>query len=334
MPTAKARSSKLKPVRRARRRRFLITGAAGFIGANLCRRLVQRGEEVHVLVKSTTAMWRLADIAGRLHVHRADLTDAAAIDRIIDQVRPAIIHHLATHGAYPFQKDAEQILRVNVIGLWNLVRACTRVGYDLLVNTGSSSEYGEKSYAMRESDTLDPNSFYAVAKAAQSLLCQYVGRTSKGAIVTIRPFSVYGPYEEPTRLIPRLMLAALDDRPIEMVSPRTVRDFVYVDDIVDVYLQTDRLRAISGEILNVGTGVQTDLQQLVAVLGKVNGAAVRANWGAMAARSWDTTTWLADISKLRRLIGCVPRVTLEEGLSRTLAWFREHHGLYRLSRGS
>ncbi len=331
MPGTKTRP--VKKLRKSNRRRFLVTGAAGFIGANLCRRLVQRGEEVHILVKSSSVTWRLADIASKLHVHRADLTDAPAVERIVGQVRPKVVYHLATHGAYHYQQDAEKILLVNVLGLWNLVRASQRVDYELLVNTGSSSEYGVKQFAMRETDMPDPNSFYAVAKVAQSLLCQHVGRTGGGTIVTIRPFSVYGPYEEPTRLIPRLMLAALDDAPIEMVSPRTVRDFIYIDDIVDAYLETEKLKAINGEVINVGTGLQTDLQQLVATLGKVNGAAIRTKWGTLTARTWDTQTWLADISKLRRVLGSAPRVTLEEGLSRTLSWFREHHGLYRPSKG-
>jgi nucleoside-diphosphate-sugar epimerase len=313
----------------ANARRFLVTGAAGFVGANLCRRLVARGEEVHVILKATTRPWRLDDIQSRLHAHQADLTDAAAVDRVIEEVRPSVIYHLATHGAYHYQGDAEQILKINVLGLWNLLRACNRVDYELFVNTGSSSEYGAKPFAMRETDVLDPNSFYAVAKSAQSLLCQHMGRTSDRTIVTLRLFSVYGPYEEPKRLIPNLMAAALGGRAIEMVSPETVRDFVYVDDAVDAYLEIDRLKQISGEILNVGTGAQTTLMQLVATMGAVHGRSIQAQWGKMAPRAWDSSIWVADVSKLRRLLGSVPRTNLEQGLSRTLAWFREHQHFYR-----
>jgi nucleoside-diphosphate-sugar epimerase len=306
-----------------------VTGAAGFIGANLCRRLLSRGEEVHALLRPGSRTWRLNDLAGRLPLHFADLTDQAALDHVIDAIRPAVIFHLATHGAYHYQGEAERILLVNVVGLWNLHRACARVGFELLVNTGSSSEYGGKTFAMRESDVLDPNSFYAVAKSAQSLLCQHVGRTGGNPIVTLRLFSVYGPYEEPSRLVPQLMLAALDRRPIDMVEPGTVRDFVYIDDVVDVYLQVDKLRELSGEILNVGTGVQTSLAQLVNVAGAINGQPIEAHWGRLPPRSWDASVWVADVSKLRRLTGSVPRTMVEQGLARTLAWFRDHHRFYR-----
>jgi len=311
------------------RHRFFVTGAAGFVGANLVRRLLERGAEVHALVKPATRSWRIADLAGRLHVHHADLTDPAAVDRVVDAIRPTVIYHLATHGAYHYQNEAEQILLVNIAGLWNVHRACARHGFHLFVNTGSSSEYGAKMFAMRESDVLDPNSFYAVAKAAQSHLCQHIGRTAKNSTVTLRLFSVYGPYEEPKRLVPNLMLAALDGTPLDMVSPETVRDFVYIDDVIDVYLEIDKLQPLSGEILNVGTGVQTSLAQLVDTMATVAGRPLQAHWDQMPPRTWDAAVWVADVSKLRWLTGSVPRTRVDQGLARTLAWFREHHRFYR-----
>ncbi len=308
--------------------RYFVTGAAGFVGANLCHRLVERGEQVHVLLKPTTPTWRLEGIRDRIHVHSADITVAADIDRIVSQVRPTIIYHFATHGAYHYQDDTEAILRINVMGLWNLLRACDRVTYDLLVNTGTSSEYGNKEFAMREGDVLDPKSFYAVAKAAQSLLCQHLGRAGQSNIVTLRLFSVYGAYEEPKRLIPNLMMAALQDSPIEMASPQTVRDLIHIDDVVDIYLKIDKLAVLRGEILNIGTGVQTSLEQLVTAMGQVNGKPIMARWGAMPARGWDSNIWVADISKVRRMTGWIPRIGIHEGLSRSLQWFRRNRRFY------
>ena len=309
--------------------RYLLTGAAGFVGANLCRRLLDRGEtQVHILIRPDTRTWRLDDVLNRLHVHHVDMTDEAGVRALVQKVRPNVIYHLATHGAYHYQDNADKTLRTNVLGLWNLIQACNDVGYDLFVNTGSSSEYGVKQFAMRETDAPDPTSFYAVAKAAQSLLCQHVGRSGDRAIITLRLFSAYGPYEEPTRLIPNLAMSALERRPIDMVSPETVRDFVYVDDVVDAYLEVDKLKQLRGEILNVGTGVQTSLRQLVSRLEAVHGAPIHARWGQMEARTWDTNVWVADVSKLRRAIGSVPSTTVSEGLTRCLPWFHEHRALY------
>ena len=192
------------------RRAYLVTGGAGFVGANLCRRLVEQGEEVHVFARETTDLWRLEGIRDRLHLHEVDIRDAARVTEAVEDIRPAVIYHLATHGAYHYQRDADTILLVNVFGFWNLVNACDRVGYELFVNAGSSSEYGRKEFAMRETDILEPDSYYAVAKSAQSLLARLCSRMTDRPIVTLRLFSVYGPWEEPTRLIPRLMMAAIE----------------------------------------------------------------------------------------------------------------------------
>lgn len=307
---------------------FLITGATGFIGANLCRRLVGEGVRPHVLIKPSSLRWRLEDILDRVEVHEADIRDAEAVTAVVESVRPGVIYHLATHGAYHYQDDCETILLVNVFGLWNLLNACNRVGYELFVNTGSSSEYGRKQFAMRETDVLNPNSFYAVAKSAQSLLCAHCANTDGLPLVTVRPFSVYGPYEEPGRLIPNLMMAAVEGKRLDMASPATARDFVYVDDVVDLYLAVDELSKLGGEIVNIGTGVQTSLSRIVETCEKVGGKPLDVHWDSMEARVWDSDSWVADLSKLRRMTGFTPGTTLEEGLAKCLPWFRDHAHFY------
>lgn len=309
-------------------RKFLVTGAAGFIGANLCRRLLESGGEVHAIVRPQSRRWRIAGIAADLCLHEGDIRDADQVDRIFSSVRPDVVYHLATHGAYPYQDDGREILITNVFGLWNLLHSANKVGYELFVNTGSSSEYGRKSFAMRESDVLDPNSFYAVAKCAQSLLCQHMARTNELPLVTLRPFSVYGPWEEPKRFIPTVMLAAIRNETIDMVSPKTARDFVYIGDVVDVYLLVDRLKNLRGEIINVGTGVQNTVAQALEATEQVIGRKVNARWGTMPARTWDADVWVADVSKLYTLTGYTPRTTMKEGLARSLPWFRENARFY------
>lgn len=309
----------------------LVTGAAGFVGANLCRRLLDERAEVHALVKPSTASWRLDELASRIAVHAVDVVDKRAVADLVAQVRPSVVYHLAANGAYHYQRDAEQILLVNVLGSWNLLDACNRVGYELFVSAGSSSEYGPKQQAMRESDPLEPNSIYAVAKSAQSLLCRHVALAESRPIVALRLFSIYGPYEEPGRLIPNLMLSAIRDEPIELASPDIARDFTHVDDVVDLLLRVDRLKELCGEILNVGTGVQTCLRDLVDAMGVAQGRPMRANWGRYPARSWDTQTWVADVSRTRRLLGRAARTSVLDGLRQSLGWFREHQRFYRPS---
>lgn len=303
-------------------KRILITGAAGFVGAVLARRVLEQGHEVHVVTKSTSPSWRLADVARDLHVHQGDLTDEAGMQRLVADAQPEIVYHLATHGAYPFQTNADGIIQTNILGTWNLLKALAKTEYEVFVNTGSSSEYGFKDYAMRETDLLEPNSYYSVAKCAQTLLCQHVANTEKRPITTFRLFSVYGPYEEPSRLLPTLIRLCLEGKDLTLVDPETARDFVYVDDVVDAYLRIEKLAGLCGEVVNIGTGVQRSLGQVVDAVLTETTARVQCNWGAMPARIWDQKTWVADCTKSRRLLDWRATTSLGEGIARTVAWAR------------
>jgi nucleoside-diphosphate-sugar epimerase len=304
--------------------RFLVTGATGFVGANLCRRLVERERDVVALVRPGSDRWRLEGLAGSLTIAEADLLDPSGVADAVRSADPTVLCHLAAHGAYPHQSDMSRVTLTNVNGLVHLLAACEGSRCRLFVNTGSSSEYGRKQFAMRETDTLEPTSYYAVAKAAQTLLCQAATRTSAFPLVTLRLFSVYGPYEEPGRLLPNLLRAALRDEVIHMADPATSRDFIHVDDVVDLYLMVDQLRGLPGEILNVGTGLQTSLETLVATVAEVRGRPVLARWGSMGARPWDASTWMADTSKARQLLAWQAPTSLRRGVERGLEWFAAH----------
>ena len=312
-------------------KRALLTGAAGFIGSTLCRRLLVDGFEVHALLRSTARAWRIAAILPHLRVHEVDARDEERLCQVVREVRPEVVYHLATHGAYPFETDADAIIQTNILGTWNLLKALGPIDYEVFVNTGSSSEYGFKQYAMRETDLLEPNSYYAAAKCAQSLLCQHVARTDNRPINTLRLFSAYGAYEEPTRLVPTLIRRCLAGQPLDLVSPDVARDFVYVDDMVDAYLRLDPLSKLSGEVINVGSGIQHTIRDVVEVVLKETGASVECRWGAVPHRTWDTSTWVADCTKSRRLLGWRATTSLADGLAKTVQWMRSQGAVRRSS---
>jgi dolichol-phosphate mannosyltransferase len=236
--------------------------------------------------------------------------------------RPHWIFHLAAHGAYSWQRDQEAILRTNVLGTANLLEACLSVGFEVFVNTGSSSEYGSKDHAAREDEPLEPDSPYAVGKAAATMYCWQSARATGAPIVTLRLYSVYGPYEEPRRFIPQLVARGLEGNLPPLANPATARDFVYVDDVCEAYLRVAAGAIVSGAIYNVGTGVQTNLGQAVEMARRVLKVDQEPSWRSMPDRSWDTSTWLADTSKLRENIGWSPPTGLESGLTRTADWMR------------
>ena len=302
--------------------RFLVTGATGFIGASLVRKLAEMGCEVHALVREGADLWRLRGTEQKVRLHKGDLTAADRLRDLVLSIQPTIVYHLAVHGAYPDQTNADEIIRTDIFGTWNLLKACAEVDYKVFVNTGSSSEYGPKLHAMRETDLPEPSSYYAVAKCAQTLVCQHMARAERRPVNTFRLFSVYGPYEAPSRLIPTVIRRCLEGKDLEMVSPETARDFIYADDVLQAYLQLGQLSLQCGETFNIGTGVQSTVRDVVGAVLRSTGAKVKVHWGSMAARVWDTDTWVADPSKVRRVLKWTPKISLTEGIERTVEWFR------------
>lgn len=313
----------------ALKRVYLITGASGFIGSCLTRRLIAENAEVHLFLKKDARTWRIDDLLKKVIVHVCDLSDLNELHVLITKIKPTIIYHLATYGAYSFQNDADRCVQTNIQGTWHLLKAVSKVDYELFVNTGSSSEYGFKKLPMKETDLLEPASYYAATKASQTLLCSHMARAEKKPIVTLRPFSVYGPYEEPSRFIPTLMKALLFKAKMDLVSPEISRDHIYVDDMVSAYLQVDQLKEFPGETFNIGTGVQSSIRDVVETAVRVTARTADFKWGAMPSRLWDTTIWISDITKTKQLLNWTPAVSLEKGLLQTWEWFQANHALYR-----
>lgn len=314
------------------KRIYMITGATGFIGSCLLRKLVARNEKVHLLVRKKAQAWRIRDMLRNTTVHFSDLSDESTLTKLVKKIKPDIIYHLATYGAYPFQDNAEVCIKTNIAGTLNLLKATSRIDYELFVNTGSSSEYGFKKLPIKETDSLEPVSYYAVSKCAQTLLCTYFAKERKKPIVTLRPFSVYGPYEDRNRFIPVLLKSLFFQKQMNLVSPDIARDWVYVDDMVNAYLLIRELRCYSGEVFNIGTGKQTTIKEVVGLAAKITGKTTHCIWGGMNNRKWDTPHWVADVTKTKKLLGWSPQFDLRLGLSATWTWFIKNHAYYRYYR--
>jgi dolichol-phosphate mannosyltransferase len=309
-------------------KRVIVTGCTGFIGTNLARRLLHGGHEIHLLVRPGYSHWRIQDIRKDMHLHEIELRDPEALKGIVSSIRPDWVFHLAASGAYSWQTDLTAMVQTNLLGTINLVEACMEAGFDTFINTGSSSEYGFKKSAPTEQEWLEPNSHYAVTKASASLFCRYTAQSRNARIYTLRLYSVYGPYEEPGRLMPTLIRLGLKGELPPLVDPETARDYVYVEDVVEAYLlAATKSDQETGAIYNIGSGVQTSLREVVRVGRQVFNIVEEPDWGTMPQRIWDTNTWVADTQKSFNELGWQPRHTFQQGFRKMVQWYSEHPGL-------
>ena len=308
--------------------RVLVTGATGFVGANLVRRLIDSGWESHVTVRSESNQWRIAGLERQLTVHEADLRDSERVRRIVSLARPQVIYHLAACGGFTSQTESRDVLLSNLLGTVNLVRACEKLGFDCFVNTGSSSEYGIKQASMQEDDRVNPLGDYAVSKAAATLFCSSEALTKGLPIITLRLFSPYGPWDYPGRLIPYLIKSYLRQEVPNLSAPGFVRDFVYIGDVVEAYLQAVKAPGIAGEVLNIGSGIQSSVGEVTSLLAEKLQATTPPRWGKYPPRPLEPKVWLADLGKVKAKLDWEPKTPLSEGLDKTILWFRDSLSLY------
>jgi nucleoside-diphosphate-sugar epimerase len=304
-----------------RHERVLITGASGFVGACLARDLIAEGHHVHLLLRPEANLWRLAGLEGRYTRHPTDLRDARAVRDAVFECRPEVVYHLATHGAYHSQKDRTTILATNLLGTANLLDALRSYDYRRLVNVGSSSEYGHKDQPMREDDRLEPRTDYGVSKAAATLLCQAEAFHDK-PVTTVRIFSAYGPWEDPGRLVPFVMGCCFRGEAPRVTAGDQPRDFIYVDDVVDLLKTAAHHPQAPGQILHAGTGRQARVRDMVETIAAVFGRVeAPPQFGVQLARPDEPATWVASIARTTELTGWQPRYDLRAGVERTWSWF-------------
>lgn len=310
--------------------KVLITGATGFIGANLAHFFVNEKADVHILLRESSNTWRINDILSRLNKHYCDLTDRENTKRIISEIRPNTILHLAMYGGYSFQNDSLRMINTNYIGTVNLLDACIEVGFDCFIHTGSSSEYGIKEDSMKEKDLLEPIDIYGATKAAATLYSQVIAKRHNLPIFTLRLFSPYGYYEEPMRLIPYLVISMLKNEKIKLASPYAVRDFIFIEDVVDAYLQVVNKKNLipPGTIFNVGSGYDSKVIDIFKLLKEIIGYKMDFVIEGTPRESDKLQVWRANIEKAQKILGWYPKYNLENGLIKTVKWFKENIHLY------
>jgi UDP-glucose 4-epimerase len=310
---------------------FVVTGGAGFIGSHVVERLLRDHPTATVRVFdnfSTGAMGNLPFAAGageRLEVVRGDIRDLAAVERVV-QGADVVFHQAAMRSVPRSVADPLGANDNNVTGTLHVLEAARRVGVRRVVYASSSSVYGDRpELPKREDQPPAPISPYAVSKAAGEQYAAVWTRLYGVETVGLRYFNVFGPRQDPASeyaaVIPRFILWALRGAPLEVHGDgRQSRDFTYIDNVVDANLLAARSPKASGEAFNVGCGDHVSLLDIITQLEKMLGR--RLERRHTPARAGDVPHTLADVGKAQRLLGYVPAVDFDEGLRRTVDYFK------------
>ncbi|MCG3772430.1 MAG: putative glycosyltransferase [Nitrosomonadaceae bacterium] len=298
-----------------------VLGASGFIGANLFFSLSRLRPDVFAVSRQVESSWRLlhAPYPNRIAL---DITQPHEVAAAIKKYRPRTVFNLSAYGAYERQNAPDRIHKVNYAGTLNLIQALLESGCDAFVQAGTSSEYGLNCAGPVESGALEPNSDYAVSKVASAYLLGYYGRFKGFPCTHLRLYSVYGPWEEHDRLIPTLVRLGLQGQYPPLVDPAISRDFLYVGDSTRAFVRAalTTCRSHPGQAFNIATGTKTSLgeiAQLAKQLFKINAEPV---FGSMPNRKWDLSNWYGNPLLAQAQLGWSPRLSLQEGLARTIIW--------------
>lgn len=302
--------------------KILLTGAAGFIGANIIRKLLHHNN-IHALLKKSTNTWRINDILQKINMHFTPLDNLDKLRKTVKLIKPDIVIHLSAYGNSSRHLDPIKMIEVNILQTVNLILALEEIDYQCLINTGSSSEYGYKNKPMKETDNLIPNSFYSATKASATAFCKMHALSKKKPIVTIRPFSVYGPYEEKNRLIPTVINNIIDNKSIKLSDKMARHDFIFIDDLVDGYIKViNKINpSMYGVIINLGSGKQYSNNDIVKNISRILRAKPKVVSDENNRRVWDTNYWVANIALAKRLLQWKPKHTLIQGLEKTVRWY-------------
>lgn len=305
---------------RALRGPILVTGASGFVGANLFRMISAVRQDVFAVVRDEKN-WRLAGCRDE-QIVAVDLNDAAATQNLVQTVAPQTVFDCVAYGAYSFEEKVDLIYQTNFHSVVRLVELLARQPFAAFVHAGSSSEYGTNCAAPAEDSACEPNSAYAVSKVAVATYLRYVGKQRNFPCVNLRLYSVYGPLEDTSRLLPNLLRHALAGKLPPLVDPRTSRDFVHVDDVCAAFIMAavKMHPGLYGESFNIGTGTRTTIGELAEVAKREFQVAEEPKFGTMEGRAWDLADWYADPRKARDMIGWQAQIPLAEGLRSMARW--------------
>ena len=313
-------------------RKVLLTGGAGFLGHHVVRALLDNEAEVTLLIQPHEKTWRLDGMQSKFNMINASLTDREETKNAVKEAQPEIIIHFS--GWMERRRDVailDDMYRHHVLSTMNLILAADPEITKLILNTGTSEEYGEQSDPFIETLPIDPVSPYSASKGAATVMATYLSKAIGLPVVTMRPFITYGPGQVHDTLIPFLIKGVLQKKTVELTEGLQYRDFIFVDDLVSCYLAViEKAESIkSPQVINVGTGQKTMVRDVIETIADLTNGQGYLKIGARPMRPGEPESMVANIQKARDILQWTPNVSLSEGLGKTIDWWLEHEKAWK-----
>ena len=296
--------------------RLLVIGGNGFIGRNVAAHALSLGWEVISLGLSGQGQAGIQNLA-------ADLSDLDMITKVIGKTR---FHFVVNCGGYidhtQFGSGGRNLIDTHFNGVLNLVQLLDRTSLKRFINIGSSDEYGGISAPQSESIREAPITPYSFAKVAATHFLQMMHITENFPSVSLRLFLTYGPGQDSGRFLPQIIRGCLENRDFSVSKGEQLRDFCYVDDVVQAVFAALRTDSAVGEVFNIGSGVGISIRTMIEKVCRIVGGGA-PQFGDLPYRRGENMSLYADIGKAAKLLGWSPLVDLETGLKRTIDSYRK-----------
>jgi nucleoside-diphosphate-sugar epimerase len=307
--------------------RVLVTGATGFVGSRLLERLALGGRhELFSLRRYVTGRDDSASsYSAKIVV--CDLRDPIAVKAAVSDVQPEAVFHLASISPVSYSYDhPSEVMDVNLSGTIHLAEACRREvpRFRHFLFASTSETYGNGAVPKREDTPQSPNSPYAVSKQAAEKYLMYLWEASRFPVTVLRGFNTYGRRENSEYLVERMIVQMLSSETVRLGDPSPERDLLYIDDHVDAYLACFQNSGPAvGQVFNFCTGERITVRALAEKVRDLTGFSGQIVWNTIPPRPLDIRVMYGDAGKARSVLGWQPKTTLDEGLARTIRFWRE-----------